>query len=104
MRFVLSCLAGAMLSLQLAGCSSLNAAEQSAIAAPAPATNPQEFSAWLADFRAEASAKGIETTTLDVAFAGVTDAIPRVLELDRSQPEFVQTFTRYMSLRMSDAR
>lgn len=105
MRFVLSCLAGALLSLQIAGCTSLNAAEQPVVASPPPpATNPQEFSAWLADFRAEASAKGISTSTLDTAFAGVTAPIPRVIELDRSQPEFVQTFTQYMSRRMSDAR
>ena len=34
----------------------------------------------------------------------VEEPIPRVLELDKSQPEFVQTFAGYMRNRLSDAR
>src|SRR5690606_329375 len=50
------------------------------------------------------ASKGIGEATLDAALAGVSAPLPRVIELDQSQPEFVQTFTRYMSNRISDAR
>jgi membrane-bound lytic murein transglycosylase B len=63
-----------------------------------------DFTAWLAELRREASSKGISNTTLDTAFANVLAPIPRVLELDRSQPEFVQTFAGYMRNRISDRR
>ncbi|MES2603726.1 MAG: lytic murein transglycosylase [Pseudomonadota bacterium] len=69
-----------------------------------PAAAQQDFANWLASLRAEAGDKGISTATIDAAFSGVEQPIPRVLQLDRSQPEFVQTFSRYMSTRMSDRR
>ena len=64
----------------------------------------QSFDAWLLELRNQAGSLGISNTTLDAAFADVASPLERVLELDRSQPEFVQTFTGYMSNRMSDAR
>ncbi|HTQ99436.1 MAG TPA: lytic murein transglycosylase [Candidatus Acidoferrum sp.] len=69
-------------------------------AAPAP----QDFAAWLAGLKREAGGKGISKATLDAAFANVNAPLPRVIELDRSQPEFVQTFTGYMNARINDAR
>ena len=64
----------------------------------------QTFAEWLDELRAEALGLGINETTLDAAFALVEEPIPRVLELDKSQPEFVQTFAGYMRNRLSDAR
>ncbi|MDC1528094.1 lytic murein transglycosylase [Gammaproteobacteria bacterium] len=64
----------------------------------------QTFAEWLEELRAEALGLGINETTLDAAFALVEEPIPRVLELDKSQPEFVQTFAGYMRNRLSDAR
>jgi len=64
----------------------------------------QTFEDWLMELRADARSQGISDETLDAAFATVEAPIPRVLELDRSQPEFVQTFTGYMRNRMSQAR
>jgi membrane-bound lytic murein transglycosylase B len=64
----------------------------------------QSFEDWLMELRADARSQGISDETLDAAFATVEAPIPRVLELDRSQPEFVQTFTGYMRNRMSQAR
>lgn len=64
----------------------------------------QDYATWLADLRAEAERRGFSASTIEQAFAAIGEPVPRVIELDRSQPEFVQTFTRYMSLRMSDAR
>jgi len=59
----------------------------------------QSFDKWLADLRAEAALLGISASTL----AALDNIAPleRVLELDNSQPEFVQTFTRYIELRVT---
>lgn len=59
----------------------------------------QTFDEWLADLRAEAALLGISASTL----AALDNIAPleRVLELDNSQPEFVQTFTRYIDLRVT---
>jgi membrane-bound lytic murein transglycosylase B len=75
----------------------------SLLALPALAQE-QSFEEWLLDLRAEAMSRGITRETLDTSFASVEALIPRVLELDRSQPEFVQTFSGYMRNRLSDAR
>ena len=59
----------------------------------------QSFADWLAELRVEASEQGIG----DVALSALDELQPveRVLELDNSQPEFVQTFTRYLDLRVT---
>lgn len=59
----------------------------------------QTFSDWLAELRAEASGMGISAATL--AALDQLEPVERVLELDNSQPEFVQTFTRYLGLRIT---
>tara|TARA_B110000858_G_C17810153_1_gene480715 strand:- start:10164 stop:11342 length:1179 start_codon:yes stop_codon:yes gene_type:complete len=61
----------------------------------------QSFSDWLAELRVEAAALGISAATLE-ALDDLEEPLPRVLELDSSQPEFVQTFTRYLGLRVTD--
>jgi membrane-bound lytic murein transglycosylase B len=63
-----------------------------------------DFSTWLADLKAEARSSGISDSTVELAFADVTSPLDRVLELDRSQPEFMQTFSGYMQNRMSQQR
>ena len=55
----------------------------------------QDFSKWIKELRAEASSKGIRSATLDAALKGIK-LIPRVVELDRKQPEFTLTFRQYM--------
>ena len=60
----------------------------------------QSFDSWLQDLRTEASSLGISETTL-VALDQLEAPLDRILELDSSQPEFVQTFTRYLSLRIT---
>ncbi|MEE8394255.1 MAG: lytic murein transglycosylase [Rhodospirillales bacterium] len=52
------------------------------------------FQEWLEGVRKEAAALGIGASTLDSALAGITP-IPRVVELDRKQPEFTLTFRQY---------
>jgi len=74
------------------------------VIAPALHAQEQSFADWLNELREEALQEGISAATIEAAFATVEEPIPRVLELDRSQPEFVQTFAGYMNNRLSDAR
>jgi len=63
------------------------------IAAPAEAA--QGFAQWVADFRATARARGIGEATLRSAFDNV-QFLPRVIELDRAQPELTRTVWDYL--------
>ncbi len=60
------------------------------------------FPAWLSAFRLEARQQGITETTLQRGLDGL-QPVQRVLDLDRRQPEFVQSFWRYMR-RVNDRR
>lgn len=65
---------------------------------------PERFpSEWLEGVRKDALALGVGAPTVDGALARMTP-IPRVIELDRKQPEFTQTFWRYMDSRVTPAR
>jgi membrane-bound lytic murein transglycosylase B len=55
-----------------------------------------DFEQWLIAFKKEAIQAGISRATLDVAFKGVKP-IEKVLDLDRSQPEFKLTLDQYLS-------
>ncbi|MEJ1171411.1 lytic murein transglycosylase [Variovorax sp. CCNWLW235] len=55
----------------------------------------QRFAKWVADFRAAARAEGISDATLRSAFDQV-QYLPRVIELDRAQPEFTRTVWDYL--------
>jgi membrane-bound lytic murein transglycosylase B len=70
-------------------------AEPSAPAEPLPQ--------WLEQFRADAQARGISPATLEDALTDI-ELIPRVIELDRKQPEFSLTFREYLSKVGSDDR
>jgi membrane-bound lytic murein transglycosylase B len=61
------------------------------------------FDDWLAQFRQEALAEGINATALDRALDGVRP-IPRVIELDRRQPEGRLTFREYNQRVLSPSR
>ena len=50
-----------------------------------------DFASWLVELRAEARGLGISDATLDSALNDIT-LNERVIELDRSQPEFNLTF------------
>lgn len=69
----------------------------------AHAQEADEFAAWLAELRSEALAQGIRPGLLDRALADVTP-IPRVIELDRNQPEFTKTFQEYLALVVPPSR
>ena len=72
------------------------------LTAASPAT-AAAFDAWLLDFRQDAAAEGISQSTLDAALTGVRP-IPRVIELDRRQPEGRMSFVEYRGKVISDAR
>jgi membrane-bound lytic murein transglycosylase B len=71
-----------------------------------PATSQaqdQAFSTWLQELRSEASQRGIQAATLDAALRNV-EVLPRVIELDRTQPEVTLTFAQYLQRVIPDTR
>jgi membrane-bound lytic murein transglycosylase B len=62
-----------------------------------------DFADWLMDLRTEARLQGISDRTLDSALAGLKP-IPRIIELDRNQPEFKKDFKDYLKTRVSRKR
>ena len=72
--------------------------------APADADPQQKaFERWVMDFRTSARAAGIDEVTLNVAFADVR-YLPRVVELDRAQPEFTRPVWIYLDSAVSPQR
>ena len=63
----------------------------------------EPFDEWRADLRNEALALGIGAATFDAAFADVAP-IPRVIELDRNQPESTITFAQYLERMVPETR
>ncbi|MDB6001112.1 MAG: murein transglycosylase, partial [Rhizobacter sp.] len=55
----------------------------------------QGFARWVTDFRATARASGLTEATLQSAFDDV-HYLPRVIELDRAQPEFTRNVWDYL--------
>jgi membrane-bound lytic murein transglycosylase B len=72
-------------------------------ASPGAGSAAEGFPTWLRAFRAEAVRAGIARSTLERAFDGV-EPIPRVIELDRKQPESRMSFAEYRGRVVSDAR
>ena len=70
---------------------------------PLPAHAAADFETWLQGVRTEAEGLGLGKTTLDKALAGL-EPIPRVIELDRRQPEFTLTFEQYLKRVVNDRR
>ena len=64
-------------------------------ASRATAADKPAFDVWLGELQREAAEKGIGKATIDSALVGLKP-IPRVIELDRRQPEFTLTFQQYM--------
>ena len=70
---------------------------------PTFASTIPSFEAWQAELRTEALSKGISPDVFDTAFVGL-QPIKRVIELDRSQPEFTMTLDTYLSKVVSNTR
>ena len=71
---------------------------------PAPAAADVPFTDWLATLRAEATAQGIRAETVTTALPDTLSPIPRIIELDRKQPEFSLTFDQYLGRIVSEQR
>ena len=66
---------------------------ETAIAVPTPSdelVHSKKFALWVAGLSADARQAGIDSATLHSAFDNVR-FLPRVIELDRAQPEFTRT-------------
>jgi len=73
------------------------------IPSTAPAQEKKAFEAWLAEVRSEALAGGISRATLDSALSKV-QLLPRVTELEQSQPEFRLTVEEYLHRVVPESR
>ncbi|MES3007607.1 MAG: lytic murein transglycosylase [Pseudomonadota bacterium] len=60
-----------------------------------PTQDDAAFQAWLAEFRTEALSKGIGAATLDAILPTIQQQ-RRVIEADRNQAEFVETYADYL--------
>lgn len=67
------------------------------------AKNDDAFLKWLDGLRADARANGISDQTLDRSLVNLAP-IPRIIELDRNQPESAITFEQYQSRIVSATR
>ncbi len=61
------------------------------------------FDSWLSALRAEAAQRGFSQRTIDETLGHVS-LLPRVIELDRQQPEVVLTFDTYINRIVNEAR
>lgn len=69
----------------------------------APVRDSAGFDAWVADFRRRARDRGVDAGVLASAF-GPAQFQPRIIELDRRQPEFTRAIWGYLDSAVSDAR
>ncbi len=63
-----------------------------------------DFREWLKNLQIEAISAGVSQETLEAALADLREPLPRVIELDRKQPEFTQTIEDYVAARVSEKR
>ncbi len=70
---------------------------------PISAQADDKFDAWLNDFKKEAAAKNISSAIIEKATKDISP-IPRIIELDRKQPEGTMTFAQYKKRVINDAR
>jgi lytic murein transglycosylase len=105
---------GLLAILMFAGCTSVAIPEPKAQPSSTLATQPaqvtvdetehsQRFARWVADFSAMARKTGIDESTLHIAFDPIR-FLPRVIELDRVQPEFTRSIWDYLDNALSAQR
>ena len=63
----------------------------------------QEFGQCVDHLQSLAASQGVSESTVEQV-VGNLNFLPRVIELDRNQPEFTRTFAEYMSARVTDTR
>jgi len=70
---------------------------------PIPAHSAPDFQAWLSDIRKDARRAGISESVIKTALTDI-EPVPRIIELDRKQPEGRLTFAQYKRRVISQAR
>lgn len=93
------CAANAQTNTTITG-SGLDASGQPVSAA----LDESAFRACVLNLQSNAAARGIPQNVVQRAFAGVTTADAKVIELDRRQPEFLLTFWRYVGNSVTEDR
>ena len=73
------------------------------MAAVRPAAAQETFDEFLAGLRVDARRQGVSEAMLDKALAGLQPN-PKIIEFDRRQPEFTQTFWSYVDKRVTKGR
>lgn len=68
-----------------------------------PPAGARDFGACLTDLRQRAVTEGISPSVADRALGGVSHS-ERVIELDRRQPEFTESFAEYLGRRVTEER
>ncbi len=68
-----------------------------------PAAAQETFDEFLAGLRVDARRQGVSEAMLDKALAGLQPN-PKIIEFDRRQPEFTQTFWSYVDKRVTKGR
>jgi membrane-bound lytic murein transglycosylase B len=63
------------------------------------ADDQQPFDIWVKALKQDALDQGISQETVDATFNQI-ELLPRVIELDRAQPEFISTFVNYLNRRV----
>jgi membrane-bound lytic murein transglycosylase B len=75
----------------------------SATGAPAMGAE-NDFAVWLDELRTEAISAGISPKTVEAALADMAAPLPKVIELDRTQPESTQALADYVADRVNEKR
>lgn len=92
-----------MAATALVGCSSAGTGPTAATVTRMQTVPNAGYNAWVAGFKQRAAAKGISQSTIDRAFRGA-GYLPRVIELDRNQPEYKRSLEDYLAIAASDER
>lgn len=75
-----------------------------ALAQTTAASAASNFATWLQDLRQEALTQGITEQTLDAALQEINAPLPRIISLDRNQPELKLTLAEYLEQRLTPQR
>jgi membrane-bound lytic murein transglycosylase B len=104
MRRGFALIATVVVTLMLAPCDSRAQIQKEASKAAAnEMASDRAFLEWLDALRSEARRRGISESTLNAALNDIAPVM-RVIELDRNQPEFTQTFWTYLRKQVNDHR
>jgi len=68
-----------------------------------PVAADTKLDSWVSDFKGDATRQGVSSSLVDEAMRSFKP-IPRIIELDRKQPEGTMTFAQYKKRVINDAR